>query len=414
MENGSNEGSALRNPHADFDERRPTSNAYDTALTRAEKRLRSWEALFQRERAEASGLLAELLSHPPERQELILRNNTRYFTWGFLERLLEQSWEHRLESPDRAEQLARLALLVAERLDTALYGAASIEDLRARAWGYIGNAQRVRADLAGATRAFARAIRHLRHGTREPIEHAVLLDLQASLRRAQRRFRDALRLLRRAFTLFEEVGDRHRAGRTLLGIDIVFTSAGFPEKGIPVLYRAVEMIDSSQEPYLLLCAWHNLIDDLADAGRHLEARRLLARMRPLYASFPESFVGYRMEWLAGKIALGLRQDEEAETLLGRAHSGFLAGNEPYEASLVSLELSALYALQGRTEEMKRLAAELVPIFSSRAIHREAAAALAFWKRAVDTETAGLDLATRLVAFLKRAQYDRDLAFEPPT
>jgi hypothetical protein len=63
--------------------------------------------------------------------------------------------------------------------------------------------------------------------------------------------------------------------------------------------------------------------------------------------------------------------------------------------------------------MKQLAAEMVPFFSSRQIHREAAAALSFWKQAVDTETAGLDLATRLVAFLKRARYDLDLPFEPP-
>lgn len=413
MENGSSEGSALRNPRAEFDECRPTPNTYDAALTRAEQRLKSWGTLFQRERADAAGLLAELLSHPPERQELILRNNPRYFTWGFLERLLGQSWEHRLESPDRAEHLARLALLIAERLDTALYGAASIEDLRARAWGYIGNARRIRTELPGATRAFACALRHLRHGTREPIEHAVLLDLQASLRRAQRRFRDALRLLRRAFSLFEEVGDRHRAGRTLLGIDTVLTSAGLPEKGMPLLYRAVEMIDASQEPYLLVCAWHNLIDDLADAGRYLEARRLLARMRPLYASFPEAVVGYRMEWLTGKIALGLRQDEEAETLLRRARSGFLAGNELYEAALASLELSALYARQGRTQEMKQIAAEMVSFFSSLRIHREAAAALAYWIRAVDTETAGYDLATHLIAFLRRARYDSDLVFEPP-
>lgn len=412
METGSREGSSLRNPLAEIDEC-PTSDTYEAALTRAEQRLKSWEALFQRERADAAGLVAELLSHPPERQELILRNTTRYTTWGVLERLLERSWAHRLESPDRAESLARLALLVTERLDANLYGAAPIEDLRARAWAYIGNAHRLRADLAAATRAFAIAFRHLRRGTREPIEHAVLLDLQASLRRAQRRFLDALRLLQRAFCLFEAVGDPHRAGRTLLGIEIVLTYAGYPEKGIPILYRAIELIDSSQEPYLLLCAWHNLIDGLADAGRHLEARRLLARVRPLYARFSESAVGNRIEWLTGKIALGLRRDDEAEVLLNKAREGFLREEAPYEAAVVSLELSSLYALQGRTQEMKQIAAEMVPFFSARQIHREAAAALAFWKQAVDTETAGLDLAANLIAFLKRARYDLDLPFEPP-
>lgn len=412
MDTGSREGSFPRNLCIELEEdSSASSDSYEAAFSRAEQRLKSWEALFQRERAEAVGLVAELLGHPSERQGLILRNNARYATWGVLERLLEESWTLRLESPDRAEHLARLALLVAERLDASFYGAESIEDLRARAWGYIGNAHRVRADLAGATRAFATALSHLRRGTREPIEHAVLLDLQASFRRAQRRFPDALRLLRRAFNLFEEAGDHHRAGRTLLGIDIVLTYAGYPESGIPLLSKAVEMIDASRDPYLLLCAWHNLIDDLADAGRHLEARGLLARVRPLYARFPKFVVGYRNEWLTGKIALGLRQDEEAEALLSKARMGFLAEDAPYEAALVSLELSGLYALQGRTQEMKQIAAEMV-LFGSR-IPPAAVAALVHWKQAVDTETAGIELAHRLVAFLQRVLYDPDLVFEPP-
>jgi len=408
METGSRESSSTRKRIAEAD----VSDTYEAALTRAEQRLRGWETIFQRERAEAVGLVTELLGHPPERQVLILRNNPRYSTWGVLEKLLEQSWAQRFESPDRTERLAELGLLIADRLDAALYSSASIEDLRARAWGYIGNARRQRADLAGATHAFATAFLRLRHGTREPVEYAVLLDLQASLRRAQRRFHDAIRILWRAFRLFESVGDLHRAGRTLLGMEIVFNYAGQPEKGIPLLYRAIELIDSSQEPDLLLCAWHNLIDGLTTTGRHLEARRLLSRVRPLYVRFPES-AGHRSEWLTGRIAFGLRQDEEAEALFIKARAGFLAEDAPYAAALVSLELSALYARQGRTQEMKQIAAEMVPFFSSRQIHREAAAALAYWKHAVDTETAGIDLATRVVAFLRRARYDLDLPFERP-
>ncbi len=122
----------------------------------------------------------------------------------------------------------------------------------------------------------------------------------------------------------------------------------------------------------------------------------------------------RSEWLSGKIALGLRQDEEAETLLLRARAGFLAEDAPFEVAMISLELSILYSRQGRTQELKELAAEMMQFFSSRQIHREAAAALAFWKHAVDTETAGLDLATRLLAFVKRTRHDLDLSFEPPS
>lgn len=413
METGSREDSSLRNLLVrTTPEPRTTLDVYEAALAKAQKRLNAYETVYQRERAEATSLVAELLGHPPERQQLILRNNPRYCTWGVLERLLDRSWAQSFESPVRAECLAHLALFLADRLDASFYGAASIEDLRARAWGYIGNARRLRADLPEATRAFALALRRLRRGTHEPVERAVLLDLQASLRRAQRRFDDALRLLRCALGLFLSVGDRHRAGRTLLSMEIVLNYSGQPQKGIPLLYRAIEMIDPSQEPRVLLCAWHNLIDGLVDAGRHLEARRLLPQARPYYRRFPE-WSRNRQVWVSAKIALGLRQDTEAEALLRRVRTSFLAEGAHYEAAIVSLELSALYARQGRLTEMKHLAAETVPFFSSRQIHREAAAALAFWKQAVDTESAGIELAVQIAGFLKRARYDSDFPFTRP-
>ena len=48
-------------------------------------------------------------------------------------------------------------------------------------------------------------------------------------------------------------------------MDTVHRYAGCPEKGIPLLYQAIELIDADQNPRLELCARHNLIDDLADA-----------------------------------------------------------------------------------------------------------------------------------------------------
>ncbi|HJX27350.1 MAG TPA: hypothetical protein VJ885_05520, partial [Thermoanaerobaculia bacterium] len=140
METGSREDSSLRNLLVrTAAEPQPALDIYETALARAEQRLKVREAIYRRERSEAVSLVPELLGHPPERQQLILRNNPRYCTWGVLEQLLERSWAQSFESPVEAERLARLALLLADRLDASFYGAESIEDFRARAWGYIGN-----------------------------------------------------------------------------------------------------------------------------------------------------------------------------------------------------------------------------------------------------------------------------------
>jgi len=115
----------------------------------------------------------------------------------------------------------------------------------------------------------------------------------------------------------------------------------------------------------------------------------------------------------GKIARGLGQHQDAEVLLLKARDGFLAEDAAFDTALVSLELASLYAEQGRVTEVKRIAEEMMPIFSSRQIHREALTALAFWKQAVDAERAGAELVNGVAAFLKRSRHDPELRFQQP-
>ena len=105
--------------------------------------------------------------------------------------------------------------------------------------------------------------------------------------------------------------------------------------------------------------------------------------------------------------------EQAESLFLAARDGFVAEGVPYDTALVSLEFAILYAEQGRMADLKRLAAEMVPIFSSLHIHREALAALAYLKQAVETERVSLALVNGVAAYLRRAQYDPALRFEEP-
>jgi tetratricopeptide (TPR) repeat protein len=368
---------------------------------------------FDRERAEARGLFAELLEHPQERRRLILTNHPRFHTWGLLEVLIERGRETGYADPAQGEEFGELALCLADRLDAELYGAERIEDLKARAWAGISNSRRVRSDLAGAEVAMEEAFTHLRRGTGDLLERAIVLDLRASLLRAQRRFAQALRLLQRAVGIFLEYGDTHRAGRALLNLGNVHHAAGTPEEGIPLLYRATELIDADEEPLLVLAIWHNLIDDLAHAGRYLEAHGLFLRAQPIYRRFPDAPTQNRRKWVQGKIARGLGQAAEAEALFLAARDGFLAADVAYDTALVSLDLASLYAEQGRAAELKSLAEEIFPVFASKGIHREALAALLFLRQAIAAERASFDLVTRIAGYLKRAQHDPELRFEMP-
>ncbi|HEX4963707.1 MAG TPA: hypothetical protein VF173_22970 [Thermoanaerobaculia bacterium] len=390
-----------------------TPTDYEPAWERSGKVTLDQGRSLEKERQEAPGLFVELMRFPPEQRDLLVRNSSRFQTWALFELLIERSFEVGINNPVHAEELGLLALRLSEHLDAEHYNAELIEDLRARACGYVANSYRLRSDLQRAEETFASAYGHLLQGSQDPMEHAILMDLEASLRRDQRRFEQAFRLLRRAVSIFLRNDQRHRAGRSLVNLSTVHHYAGNPEQGVPILFQATELIDPEQEPRLLLCARHNLIDDLAEAGRFLEAQRLYQETRPLYRSFPDAWSQNRRKWVKGKIARGMGQAEQAESLFLAARDGFIAEGIPYDTALVSLELALLYAGEGRMADLKRLAAEMVPIFSSLHIHREALAALAYLKQAVETEQASLDLINGIAAYLRRAQYDPALRFEVP-
>jgi hypothetical protein len=387
------------------------STTYEGVFESARRLVARWMRVLEKERAEAPGLLARLLSHTGEQREILLRNSGRFRTWGLLELVVEQTLEMSLQDPRRGEERGRLALRVADLLEAGRYGAERLEDLRARTLAYIGNARRLQSDLDDADWTFRQALVHLRRGTGDVLELAIFLDLLASLRRSQRRFQESFSLLRKAVSVFLELGDLHRAGRSLVNLSTGLLHAGLAEECVPVLYRSLDLIDAEQEPRVLLSARHNLIAVLTETGRFLEARRAFRESRALYRRFPDAATQNRRIWLQGRIARGLSQTVEAESLFLAAREGFLAEDIPYETALVSLDLSLLYAEQGRTAELKRLAAELVPIFASRQIHREALAALAFLQRAVEAERAGVEVVERVADYLRRARYAPDLPFK---
>lgn len=383
---------------------------YGDALDRSMPEVDAHRRVLARERAQAPALFVELSGYSTAQKDLILRNDARFRTWGLFELLVERSFETAIQDSGHAEELGLLALRLSDQLDPEIYDLGLIADYQGRAWAYIGNARRIRSDLRGAEEAFDVADEHLRQGTQDIIERAIFLDLKASLRRAQRRFDEATKLLRRAVTIFLQLGHRHRAGRTLVKLSTVRHFAGSVEDAIPLLYQALKLIDPEEEPRLLLAARHNLIDDLAEMGRYLEAQRLYRESRSLYRDFPDPWTQNRRKWVRGKIARGLGQHRLAESLFQIAREGFAEEGVSYDTALVSLDLAALYAQQGRTRDLKRLAREMVPIFSSLQIDREALAALAFLKQAIESDQASLEAVNGVANFLRFARLDSSLRF----
>ncbi len=189
---------------------------YAAAFTKVRRETELRQAALTAERAAAPELLRELLAQPADRRQLLAAASPRYHTWAFCELLLDAAGEPGFPAPAHALGLARLGVDVAGHLAPAVYGEARVNDLRARAWAVLGNAQRLRSDLGQAEECFVKAERLLKQGTGDPVEKAQLLLLKSSLRGKQQRFREAFRLLDRVLAIGRKLGDEPLRGKALL------------------------------------------------------------------------------------------------------------------------------------------------------------------------------------------------------
>lgn len=385
---------------------------YSGALDRLIGRALELQGRLEEERAKAPTLADELARHPKGRRRLLIANSSRFASWGLCELFLERSFEARFDDPAESEALAELAVEIADRLSPEVYGRLSVADLRAWSWSYLGNARRIRSDLRGADEAFVQAQDFLEEGSADPHLRGDILYLMASLRCDQRRFAEALKLLDRALRLYRRAEEFHLVGLALAQKGAVLGDSGRPEEAVPVLEQALPLIDAS-DTQARLNTQHNLVLFLAEAGRYEEAEKALHQVRPLLAQRKERTHLLRLRWVEGKIAQGLGRLEAAQAAFLEVRDGFIDHGIAYDAALVSLDLAEAYARLGKRAEMRLLAEEMVPIFQSRDIGREALAALAVFQQAARTEEASLDLIESVATYLKRSRYDPKAQFEPP-
>jgi tetratricopeptide (TPR) repeat protein len=351
---------------------------------------------------EAPELLASLVALSVEEQLALIESDDRFQTWGLCQLLLRRSLEAVLEDPSRAVILAEMAVLVAEALVKEAYDPHWVLDLQAKSYAYLGNARRVLGELWSAEAAFRRAESHLGASlTGNARVIGEILDLEASLRRAQRRFDEALGLLDRAVALFRETGDLHLVSQSLLKKAKTLEEIGDLDGAIRLLKEATSLIDPAREPRLILCARHNLVWTLSAAGRNRDAEALLPELRRLSRELGNPLDLTRLRWAEGRVAWGLGQRGPAETAFREVQREFLERRMGYDAALVSLDLAALYAEEGCTEDLKRLANEIMPVFESREVQREAMAALLLFQHACEEERLTADLAREIAAILRR-------------
>jgi hypothetical protein len=256
-------------------------------------------------------------------------------------------------------ELAEQVLAATEEPKTSGDAAALVADRRSAALAGLASARRRSGDLDGAAGALREARAALALGSGEAEARARLLELEGRLHLDLGEPEAAERKLLLAAAIHRRRGERRRQGQMLV---LLARAAGHrdPQRGAIFARRALGLIDPRQEPRLALAARHALAWFLNDGGSSREARDLLESTRPLYRHLEDAPPTLHRRWLEARVHSGLRDLDGAEQLYRQVWREFRAAGFNQDLTLVTLDLAALFVLQGRP----RRASLLLTLFAA--------------------------------------------------
>jgi tetratricopeptide (TPR) repeat protein len=344
---------------------------------------------------------------PTDRIKRIDRARNRFRGLALIKLLLDES---RRCVPGRAAEAFQLADL-ARRIILRSPRMPGHFDWYTMATAFMGNARRAAGDLQQAGQLFLLARQVIaEHGVTDPEVVARVDDLLGSLRKDQRRFAEAEKILKRAAAQFGLIDAADDVARCFIKLGDTYQASGVLDRAIEATRSALALLGPASDLRLQLCARHNLTLQLVKAERYEEALAQLTLDEELYRRFPEPWVELRVAWLRGDIAAGTGDVLAAERAYRETRDGFVTQGIGYDAAMVSLDLAVLFLRQGRTDEVRRLAEEMLPIFQAQDIHREAFAALALFQEAARHDQMTPDRALEILTYLREARTDPERRF----
>jgi tetratricopeptide (TPR) repeat protein len=338
---------------------------------------------------------------------LAAAGNMRLAGLGVYEALLARSWAVRYDDPRQMCHLAKAAVEVAQDFDPKKFGPWRVADYASRAWGELANAYRVADRLRDAEQAFGTAFELYRQGSGDRRLFMRLLDLEASLLGTLREFDLAQERLTTLSGLYQEAGEAHLAGRTLITKALYTYYHGDTEEAAETLASGLALIDRDRDPSLGIAATFNQLLLLVDAGRFVEAKKLLFKNRVQFVSL-DCMLKIKLRGIEGSISYGLGQLVSAEIAFREAKVGFQVAGLSFACGLATLDLAMTLMRQGRTEEAIQEGLEATALFVSVSVHREVLGSVLFLEEALRTQRASLALFEQTVRYLRKKMVELGL------
>ncbi len=344
----------------------------------------------------AQVLLADLDGHVAGRR-VLLANQRRFASARLAGLLLDESDEARGVAPKTMVERAALAVRVASHSGIPV-------DTKVRAWGTLGNANRIVGDYSAAERWLSAAC-GCAEACVDPTLRPRVIRYLASLRLDEGRFDECLDLLSRAVGLWRTLGDRQEVGASLALAGLACAEAGKPAEGILHLIEASKTVDPWADPRINLVIVHNLARCQLDAGKPLAAMEIMVQAGSLYLVVADEVLRTKGVWLRGQIHGAMGNFDSAVALLSHTRSTLTERGQLREAVAASLDLACSLARLGRSTEVTAVAVEVLALARGAGAATEAVAAISLLAETRrPSPRVALELALGACAAAKRARY----------
>lgn len=288
-------------------------------------------------RAATAALVARLCRYPKLVQKALAAEAKEFQTSAVVELLCNDNLRLVRQDARLAIDRAELAVAIVARVPgprTFRLHASS------QAWAILANARKVIGDSSAAELALQQSDRLAAKAGEAPpglLSDGKIVQIEASLRRLQKRYEESLQLFDRALT---RKPDAQLQIELLVGKAMTKGSMGDLRGAIGVLAQVQPLVLRLGDSFLRFVWAQNQLNLLFQTGRIEEAVALAPEARRLAqgVSFLDQL---RLMWLEGRLLGALGKGERAIRVLSQVRNTFLEKRMSYDASLVSGELSKL-------------------------------------------------------------------------
>jgi tetratricopeptide (TPR) repeat protein len=346
---------------------------------------------------------------PTRRVTRVVRSRNRYRSAALVRLLIAEARRAVNADHQSGYHFADLAFHVADRLT----GLDVTQGLVPLSLAEMANALRFKPDSRGARALFdrSRALTQLANVS-DPSVIARIDHLEAAYYLSLRRFSESEQLLERSKILYGLVGASADIAKVDLTLSLLFLEMGKPFRALQALREVLRSTAAQEDQRLYFWARINMARALFETKDLRQAKRILDQDESRHAQKGEPLAHLRYGWIRGRIAASERDLEAAKEHFAAVRNGFISAGVGYDAALVSLDLALACLRLGRPDVVRQLTEEMLPIFASQDIHREALAALRLFQEAVQQEVVTEALVRDLRDYLQEARCQPEVRFQP--